>query len=148
MPNQASVQQHGKAKQVRVVYPRSDQEWINECLGPNGDMSVHESREEAVAFAVAMIEHAGGGEVTVRGMNGEIEDRKTIRPNGGSSHVSISRGSEEENSFNVEHFKDVHGRADSAKDAGAATDVSKGEEQLVVKGRKKSRRKASPPDQE
>jgi hypothetical protein len=147
MPNQASVQQYRKTKQVRVVYPRSDQEWVNECLGPNGDMSIHESRDEAVAYAVAMIEHAGGGEVTVRGLSGEIEDRKTIRPNGGSSHVSISRGSEEENSFNVEHFKEVHRRADSAKQPDPATDVSKGEEKLAVKGRRKSRKKASPPDQ-
>jgi hypothetical protein len=147
MANQASAQQHGKTKQVRVVYPRSDQEWVNECLGPDGDMSIHESREEAVAFAVAMIEHAGGGEVTVRGLSGEIEDRKTIRPNGGSSHVSISRGSEEENSFNVEHFKAVHRHGNPAKDTGSETEVSKDEEKLAVKGRKKSRKKAAPPDQ-
>ena len=130
-----STQSH-KPKQVRLVYPRSEQEWVNECLGPNGDTSIHDSREEAVAFAVAMIEHAGGGEVTVRGLTGEIEDRRTIRPNGASSHVSIGRGLEDEHRFSVDTAPDIDGETDTPKE----------EERLSVKGRKKSRKKARPSD--
>ena len=135
MENPASTQPH-EPKQIRLVYPRSEQEWVNECLGPDGDISIHDSREEAVAFAVAMVEHAGGGEITVRGLTGEIEDRRTIRPNGASSHVSISRGLEEEAPFSVGTPQDTDGETDSRKE----------EEKLTVKGRKKSRKKATPPD--
>lgn len=138
MANQNPAEHH-KPKQVRMVYPRSEQEWVNECLAPEGDMSIHDSRDEAVAYAVAMVENAGGGEITVRGLTGEVEDRKTIRPNGASSHVSIGRGPEEVNSFSVDHAVDM---ADESSAPAKAE-----EERLSVKGRKKSRKKASPPDQ-
>jgi hypothetical protein len=107
----------------RVVYPRSDSEWVNERIGSEVDTSIHPSREEAIDFAVAMVEHAGGGQVTVRDFDGEVEYQKTVRPNGGSSRVSIGRGSEDENSF------DVGGEPKSPEPEPA----------LSVKGRQKSR---------
>jgi hypothetical protein len=131
MANQTQGEQP-KIKQNRLVYPRSEQEWVNEHVGPalDGEVSIHDSREEAVAFAVAMVEHAGGGQVTVRGLTGEIEDQRTIRPNGLSSHVSIGRGMEEENSFTVH----------SSNDTDAETDDGQGKEKRSSKVRGKSKR--------
>jgi len=60
----------------RTVYLRTDGRWANKANDAIKASGIHESQVEACAMAVQMLQESGGGDLTVKGENGEIERRQ------------------------------------------------------------------------
>ena len=56
----------------RTVYQQEDGSWANKRNGSERAGSVHIKQAEAIAVAKSMISKSGGGELTLRGLNGEV----------------------------------------------------------------------------
>lgn len=64
----------------RTVYLRNDGKWVNKRNDTNKASSVHKTQKEAIEAAKGMLKNQGGGELTVKGKNGEIRSKDTIYP--------------------------------------------------------------------
>lgn len=64
----------------RTVYRRPDGSWANERNDAQRASSVHDTQREAVAAAKANLVNQGGGELTTKGVNGQIRSKDTIAP--------------------------------------------------------------------
>jgi uncharacterized protein DUF2188 len=64
----------------RMVFRRSDGTWVNQRNGASRAGSVHDTQAEAAAAAHAMLENAGGGELTIKGRDGQIRSKDTVAP--------------------------------------------------------------------
>ena len=64
----------------RIVYRRSNGEWVNKKNGADKASSVHNTQQEAEKTAKEMLKKQGGGELTIKGTNGQIRSKDTIPP--------------------------------------------------------------------
>lgn len=64
----------------RIVYKRSDGTWVNKKHDAGKASSLHDTQQEAADAAKEMLKNQGGGELTIKGMNGQIRSKDTIPP--------------------------------------------------------------------
>lgn len=64
----------------RMVYRREDGKWANKRADASRASSVHGTQGEAERAAKAMLKNVGGGELVVKGFDGRIRSKDTIRP--------------------------------------------------------------------
>ncbi len=67
-------------KNGRMVYRNADGTWSNKRVGATRAASNHRTQAEAEATAKAMLKKAGGGELTVKAVDGKIRSKDTIAP--------------------------------------------------------------------
>jgi hypothetical protein len=60
----------------RTVYLRTDGRWANKANEALKASDFHGSQEEALASATQMLKDSGGGDLTIKGAQGEIERRQ------------------------------------------------------------------------
>lgn len=63
----------------RMVY-KKDGKWVNKKNESGKASSVHDTQQEAIDVASAMLGNHGGGELSIKGRNGKIRDKRTISP--------------------------------------------------------------------
>ena len=66
--------------QDRTVYRREDGKWINKRNDNEKASSTHDTQKDAVTSARGMLKNQGGGELTLKGVNGQIRSKDTIAP--------------------------------------------------------------------
>jgi hypothetical protein len=66
--------------QDRTVYRRSDGTWANKRNDASRASSVHRTQREAEDAARTMLRNQGGGELTTKGVDGQIRSKDTIAP--------------------------------------------------------------------
>lgn len=64
----------------RTIYKRADGKWVNKRNDSNRASSVHHTQSEAVGVGRNMLRNQGGGELSVKGRNGQIRSKDTISP--------------------------------------------------------------------
>ncbi|MBK8782081.1 MAG: DUF2188 domain-containing protein [Anaerolineales bacterium] len=64
----------------RIVYKRPSGAWVNKKNDADKASSVHATQQEAVEAAREMLKNQGGGELTTKGLNGQIRSKDTIAP--------------------------------------------------------------------
>lgn len=74
----------------RTVYQQEDGSWANKRNGSERAGSVHIKQAEAIAVAKSMISKSGGGELTLRGLNGEVRAVHTIAPAKGAVVAAVA----------------------------------------------------------
>lgn len=62
------------------MYQRGDGSWANKRDSADRPAGLHKTQREAIEHAKEMLEKAGGGELTVMGVNGKIRSKDTIAP--------------------------------------------------------------------
>ncbi|MCK6438837.1 MAG: DUF2188 domain-containing protein [Planctomycetes bacterium] len=62
----------------RTVYRRPDGSWVNKRNDAERASSVHDTQHAANEEARRMLESQGGGELTVKGVDGKIRSKDTI----------------------------------------------------------------------
>ena len=67
-------------KQDRIVYQRPDGKWANKRNDASKASSVHDRQADAVDHARTNLQNQGGGELSVKGRDGRIRSKDTIRP--------------------------------------------------------------------
>jgi hypothetical protein len=66
--------------QDRIVYQLPDGSWANKRLAATRPADTHKTQQQAAAAAHRMIENQGGGELIIKGRNGQIRSKDTIPP--------------------------------------------------------------------
>lgn len=64
----------------RTVFRRPDGTWVNKRTGADRASSVHDTQKDAERAAKRMLRNQGGGELTVKGVDGKIRSKDTIPP--------------------------------------------------------------------
>lgn len=64
----------------RMVYKRDDGNWVNKRNDADRVSSVHGTQQGAIDAAKNMLGNQGGGELTVKGVNGQIRSKDTVAP--------------------------------------------------------------------
>lgn len=64
----------------RMVYKKVDGNWANKRNDSDRASSVHGTQKEAIDAARGMLNNQGGGELTTKGVNGQIRSKDTIAP--------------------------------------------------------------------
>jgi len=64
----------------RMIYRRNDETWVNQREGASKASGVHSTQKEAMNEAKKMLQNSGGGELTVKGVDGKISSKDTIPP--------------------------------------------------------------------
>lgn len=67
-------------KQDRMVFRGSDNLWHNKRNDASRASSTHKTQKEALDSARRMLGNQGGGELTLKGVNGKIRSKDTIKP--------------------------------------------------------------------
>lgn len=67
-------------KNDRIVYRRSDGQWVNKKTGSERVSSIHGTQGAAEEAARSMLRKSGGGELTTKGWDGKIRSKDTIAP--------------------------------------------------------------------
>lgn len=67
-------------KQDRTVYKRDDGKWVNKRNDAERASSVHDTQKDASKTAKDMLHNQGGGELTIKGVNGQIRSKDTVAP--------------------------------------------------------------------
>lgn len=62
----------------RMVYRNISGQWVNKRNDTERASSVHDTQEEALKAARIQLRNSGGGELTIKGRDGEIRDKDTI----------------------------------------------------------------------
>ncbi|HQM30059.1 MAG TPA: DUF2188 domain-containing protein [Syntrophales bacterium] len=62
-----------------TVFRRKDGRWINKSSGDDGNLTVHDTRKEAVNAAREMLSHHGGGRLTVKRWGGRVRFKDTVK---------------------------------------------------------------------
>lgn len=65
------------AKNDRTVFKRGN-EWVNKRNDSTKASSVHDTQKDAVKSASEMLKNQGGGDLTVKGVDGKIRSKDTI----------------------------------------------------------------------
>jgi len=65
--------------QDRMVFKRDDI-WVNKRNGSDKASSLHDTQKDAIDTARGMLSNQGGGELTVKGLDGRIRSKDTIPP--------------------------------------------------------------------
>lgn len=66
--------------QDRTVSKRADGKWGNTRNDATRASTVHDTQKEAQDAAKRMLQNQGGGELTVKGVDGRIRSKDTIAP--------------------------------------------------------------------
>ena len=67
--------------QDRTVYRRpEDDKWVNQRYDAEKPSSVHDTQKEAIDAARENLKNQGGGELTVKGLDGQFHSKDTIPP--------------------------------------------------------------------
>ena len=64
----------------RTVYQRPDGTWANKRNDAERASSVHDTQAAAAAAAHGMLRNQGGGELSVKGLDGRIRSKDTVEP--------------------------------------------------------------------
>lgn len=64
----------------RIIFRRDDGKWANKRNDSNKASSVHDNQEDATNVARGMLRNQGGGELTIKGRDGQIRSKDTIAP--------------------------------------------------------------------
>lgn len=64
----------------RTISRRDDGKWVNKRNDADKASSVHDTQKDAIDSAKSMLTNQGGGELTVKGQNGQIRSKNTIAP--------------------------------------------------------------------
>jgi len=64
----------------RTVSRRPDGVWENKRNDAERASSLHKTQKEAEQAAKAMLKNQGGGELTIKGVDGKIRSKDTIAP--------------------------------------------------------------------
>ena len=64
----------------RMVYKRSDGNWVNKRNDAEKASSLHETQKDAEKAARDMLSNQGGGELITKGLDGKIRSKDTIAP--------------------------------------------------------------------
>ena len=64
----------------RMVYQRPDGTWVNKRNDAEKASGLHKTQREAIEAAKEMLKNQGGGELTVKGVDGKIRSKDTISP--------------------------------------------------------------------
>jgi len=64
----------------RTVSKRPDGNWANKLDGADRASSLHPTQADAAAAAKQMLHNAGGGELKIKGVNGQIRSKDTVPP--------------------------------------------------------------------
>ncbi|MBI5491562.1 MAG: DUF2188 domain-containing protein [Deltaproteobacteria bacterium] len=64
----------------RIVYRRDDGHWVNQKIGADRVSSAHETQKGATNAAKEMLKNQGGGELTIKGLDGKFRSKDTIAP--------------------------------------------------------------------
>lgn len=64
----------------RMVSRRPDGRWENKRNDAERASSLHKTQKEAEQAAREMLQNQGGGELTIKGMDGRIRSKDTIAP--------------------------------------------------------------------
>lgn len=66
--------------QDRTISRRPDGTWANKRNDAGKASSVHDTQQAAIEAARRMLQHQGGGELTVQGRDGQFRSKDTIAP--------------------------------------------------------------------
>jgi uncharacterized protein YdaU (DUF1376 family) len=64
----------------RTIFKRPDGTWVNKRNDSERASSRHSTQRDAISAAKDMLQKSGGGELTVKGVNGKIRSKDTIPP--------------------------------------------------------------------
>lgn len=64
----------------RMVYKRPNGTWVNKKNDAGKASSVHTTQQDAVEAAKEMLKNQGGGDLTIKGVNGQIRSKDTVPP--------------------------------------------------------------------
>jgi len=64
----------------RMVYQRPDGTWANKRNDASRPTTVHDTQKEAAKAARTLLSKQGGGELSIKGRNGQIRSKDTIAP--------------------------------------------------------------------
>lgn len=64
----------------RTVYRNEDGDWANKRNDADRASSVHRTQAEAEQAAKEMLRNQGGGELTIKGVDGQFRSKDTIFP--------------------------------------------------------------------
>lgn len=64
----------------RIVYKRSNGTWVNKKSTAGKASSLHPTQQDAVESAKEMLKNQGGGDLTIKGVNGQIRSKDTVPP--------------------------------------------------------------------
>jgi hypothetical protein len=64
----------------RTIYRRSDGKWVNKRNDSGKATSLHNTQKGAETAAKENLKNQGGGELTIKGINGKIRSKDTISP--------------------------------------------------------------------
>ena len=65
---------------ARTIYKRDDGNWVNKRINSNRATSLHRTQKDAIDSARRNLKNQGGGELTIKGVNGKIRGKDTIPP--------------------------------------------------------------------
>ncbi|NNK86198.1 MAG: DUF2188 domain-containing protein, partial [Desulfobacterales bacterium] len=61
----------------RTIYKRDDGSWVNKRNDSNRATSLHRTQKDAIESARRFLKIQGGGELTIKGVNGKIRSKDT-----------------------------------------------------------------------
>lgn len=64
----------------RTISKRDDGQWENKRNDASRATSLHQTQKGAIDAATENLQNAGGGELTVKGVDGKIRSKDTIAP--------------------------------------------------------------------
>lgn len=64
----------------RTIYQRGDGKWVNKRNDAGRASSIHDTQREAASTGKGMLGRQGGGELTIKGLNGRFRSKDTIAP--------------------------------------------------------------------
>lgn len=64
----------------RTVFRKDDGTWANKRKDADKASSVHDTQKEAIGAANQMLKNQGGGELTIKGVDGKIRSKDTVPP--------------------------------------------------------------------
>lgn len=67
-------------KQDRTVFRRDDGQWVNKRNDKSRASSVHDTQKDAAKAAKDNLSNQGGGELSIKGVDGKIRSKDTIAP--------------------------------------------------------------------
>ena len=67
-------------KTDRTVFRRDDGAWVNKRNDADRASSLHGTQKEAEKAAKKMLKNQGGGELIIKGLDGQIRSKDTIGP--------------------------------------------------------------------
>ncbi len=66
--------------QDRTIYQRDDGKWVNKRNDSDRASSLHDTQRAAARAGKDMLGRQGGGELTIKGLNGRFRSKDTIAP--------------------------------------------------------------------